>query len=576
MGPMGPARDIACAPKPDCEMQMRFSLSLLSLLASSVATSAWAEDIAVKSRVAEVIVHPEVAAITRRAEFDLPAGRHRLILNDIPYSADLETLQMDLTGARQTAVLFREDGAPPRRADDPEVLAAKAAVKEVKVRIQAVRDEASRAASEAIAAKTAIGFLEQLGSNEGLAEAGADALREITRMIASEADAAGKQALEAQIRARAIEDQLEDLAQELKYAEQALEAIANEDSNRFFLVIEVEMASAGPSVLELKYFTSGWVSSEPSYEWHLATGETSEVTLKRGFNLWQETGENWRDVDLTISTLQPGERGTPSVLHPRWHRVEDPRPEPKMRSQAIDAYDVSQGVGNLAEPIIEPIIMEEASGGVQWGADSSGPGVTYHFSHPISIGSGPDVLKLELDSLTTEAEVLAVAVPMRDETAYRVAKVTNDFDGDLLASARVPMFVDGKLVTFSDFEGLAVGQEAELGFGAIRGLRLARNVLQKSEGERGVISRSNQQEELVEISVENLTGETWPLHLLDRVPYSEQEELEITWNAQPRVTEENVDKQRGILAWEFDLAPGEDKLIRLETTLSWPEGKLLR
>ncbi|WP_122072139.1 DUF4139 domain-containing protein [Pseudophaeobacter sp. EL27] len=556
---------------------MRFPLSLLSLLASSVATSAWADDIAVNSRVAEVIVHPEVAAITRRAEFDLPAGRHRLILNNIPYSADLETLQIDLTGARQTAVLFREDGAPPRRADDPEVLAAKAAVKEVKMRIQAVRDEASRAASEATAAKTAIGFLEQLGSNEGLAEAGAEALRDITRMIASEADAAGKQALEAQIRARAIEDQLEDLAKELRYAEQALEAIAIEDSNRLYLVIEVDMAAAGPSALELKYFTSGLVFSEPSYEWHLATGESSEVTLKRGFGVWQATGENWNGVDLTISTLQPGERGAPSQINALKRRVQDPRPEPKLRSQASAAYDEStMGVGNLAEPIIEPMIIEEAAGGVRWGADTSGPGATYHFSHPVSIASGPDVLKLEMDSLTTEAEVLAVAVPMQDETAYRVARVTNDFDGDLLESDHVPMFVDGKLVTFSDFAGLAVGQEIELGFGALHGLRLSRDVLQKSEGERGVISRSNQQEEVVEISVENLTGETWPLRLLDRVPYSEQEELEITWNAQPRVSAENVDKQRGILAWEFDLAPGEDKLIRLETTLSWPEGKLLR
>ena len=555
---------------------MRFSLSLLSLLASSVATSAWADDIAVNSRVAEVIVHPKVAAITRRAEFDLPAGRHRLILNNIPYSADLETLQMDLTGARRTAVLFREDGAPPRRADDPEVLAAKAAVKEVKMRIQAVRDEASRAASEAVAAKTAIGFLEQLGSNEGLAEAGAEALRDITRMIASEADAAGKQALEAQIRARAIEDQLEDLAQELKYAEQALEAIAIEDSNRFYLVIEVEMASAGPSVLELKYFTSGWVSSEPSYEWHLATGESSEVTLKRGFNVWQETGESWNGVDLTISTLQPGERGAPSQINALKRWVQEPRPEPKMRSREFATFDESEGVGNLSEPLIEPMIIEEAAGGVHWGADTSGPGATYHFSHPVSIASGPDVLKLEMDSLTTEAEVLAVAVPMQDETAYRVAKVTNDFDGDLLESYHVPMFVDGKLVTFSDFAGLAVGQEIELGFGALHSLRLSRDVLQKSEGERGVISRSNQQEEVVEITVENLTEESWPLRLLDRVPYSEQEELEITWTAQPSVSEANVEKERGILAWEFDLAPGEDKLIRLETTLSWPEGKLLR
>ena len=551
---------------------MRFSLSLLSLLASSVASLAWADDITVNSQVTEVTVYPEVAAITRRAEFDLPIGQHRLILSNIPYSADLETLQLDLTGARQTALLFREDGAPPRRADDPEVLAAEAVIKEVEARIQAVRDEASRAQTEAVAAQTAIGFLEQLGRNEGLAEAGAEALRDITRMITSEADAAGKQTLEAQIRARAIEERLEGLQEELAQAEQELAAIDREDEDRLYLVVEVAVAEAGPASLELRYLTEGEVASLPSYEWHLSTGETPEVTLKRGFGLQQGTGENWENVALTISTLQPGEQGSPSELYALRRRIEDPRPEPKMRNQAVADYIAAEAPA----PMVEPVVVVEEASTPAWGADTSGPGVTYRFGYPVSLASGVDIVKLDMDALSTEVEVQAVAVPMRDDTAYRVAKTTNTFGEDLLPGYQVPMFVDGKLVTLVDFYGAAAGQEFQLGFGAIPGLQLTRTVLQKSEGERGMISRSNQQQEVVEISVENLTGETWPLRLLDRVPYSEQEELEITWSAQPSASEENVDKQRGILAWEFDLAPGADRLIRLETTLSWPEGKLLR
>lgn len=549
---------------------MRFSLSLLSLLASSVASLAWADDITVNSRVAEVTVFPDMAEITRQAEFDLLAGQHRLVLRNIPQSAALETLQIALSGATQRALLYREEGVPPRSADDPKVLAAEAVIREVEGRIDQVEDEASRARTEAKAARTAIGFLEQLGSNEGLAEAGAEALRDITRMIASEADAAGKQALEAQIRARAIEDQLEDLEEELARAEQALEAIDREDEDRHYLVIEVDVAEPGPGALELRYLSGGEVYSMPSYEWHLSTGETPEVTLKRGFSLQQGTGENWENVALTISTLQPGEQGSPSDLYAQRRWISDPRPEPKMRSQAADYMAAA-----APEPLMEPVVIEEAAAPT-WGADTSGPGVTYRFNHPVSLASGADIVKLDVDALSTEAEVLAVAVPMSDETAYRVAKVTNTFGEDLLPSEEVPMFVDGKLVTLTYFDGAAAGQAFDLGFGAIPGLQLMRRILQKSEGERGVISRSNQQEELVEISVENLTGETWPLRLLDRVPYTEQEELEITWSAEPRASEENVDRQRGILAWAFDLAPGEDKLIRLETTLSWPEGKLLR
>ena len=63
------------------------------------------------------------------------------------------------------------------------------------------------------------------------------------------------------------------------------------------------------------------------------------------------------------------------------------------------------------------------------------------------------------------------------------------------------------------------------------------------------------------MQIENLTGEVWPVRVMDLVPYSEQEELEITYTADPDVTEENVDGKRGVLAWDFDLEPGAKKEI---------------
>jgi hypothetical protein len=38
----------------------------------------------------------------------------------------------------------------------------------------------------------------------------------------------------------------------------------------------------------------------------------------------------------------------------------------------------------------------------------------------------------------------------------------------------------------------------------------------------------------------------------------------------------DVDGQRGILAWEFDLAAGGKQTITLEHTLKWPQGMALR
>lgn len=235
---------------------------------------------------------------------------------------------------------------------------------------------------------------------------------------------------------------------------------------------------------------------------------------------------------------------------------------------------MATAMGSLAEPAAEAAAVAEEA--LEWSADRSGAAVTYRFGAPVTVASGADLLRLEMDSLTSAAEVRAVAVPSRDETAYRVAEFTNSFGEQLLAAADVPRFADGKLIAVEDFAGLAPGAEMEAGFGPVEGLRLSRDVLDQSEGGQGLITRSSQQVQAVEIEVENLTGQDWPVRVLDRVPYSQQDDLEIGWSAKPRPAETDVEKQRGILAWDLELAAGESRTIRLDTTLNWPEGMVLR
>jgi hypothetical protein len=98
----------------------------------------------------------------------------------------------------------------------------------------------------------------------------------------------------------------------------------------------------------------------------------------------------------------------------------------------------------------------------------------------------------------------------------------------------------------------------------------------RAEGDRGILTTSSQIEESAVLKIENLTGESWPLRVIDQVPYSEQEDLEITFTADPAPTETDVDGQRGILAWEFDLPAGETKEITLDHLISWPKDKVLQ
>jgi len=191
------------------------------------------------------------------------------------------------------------------------------------------------------------------------------------------------------------------------------------------------------------------------------------------------------------------------------------------------------------------------------------------------VATGVENLRLALDTLTFTPVVQARAVPRYDRTAFLVAKMTNT-GTEILLPGTAYLNRDGALVGSTDLPSLAPGADTTLGFGAIEGLKLTRDMPLKAEGDRGIFSTSTQIEEKAILKVENLTDEAWPIHLMDQVPYSEQEDLQITYQASPSPTAENVDGQRGILAWDFEIGPKESKEIKLDSVMSWPQGKVLQ
>ncbi len=546
---------------------MRFLIALFS----AVPFSAFAADIAVETRVSEVTMHPDSVAILRTATLDVPAGQHRLILLGIPSNIVFESLRVNVEGIERLGLTYRDEFAPPRDYTSPQVEAATDAVRAVELEIQAVRDQAERARLAAAASETSIGFLRNLGKNEGLAQVAPDTLRDIAQMIGQEALAAGEAAQAAEIEARAIERQLEELEEELEHAQAALNAVSLEDQDRLYLTLDANATEASTARITLTYLADGASQWTPVYDINLVTVDTPQIHIKRDAMVQQYTGENWQDVTLHLSTVEPIGQTESRGLTSNRLSVFDAQQRRKTSSVDLSAGNYA----NLAEPSIEPpTIAEEASTG--WAVAAEGPGVTYTYSRPVSVASSADFLRLELDRLTFDAEVTATATPRYDETAFRVATGTNTSNEEILQSDLAAFYVDGILVGTRDFPGRVPGQELELGFGPIDGLRLDRSILNRSQGDTGLISRSNQRVEQVEIEIENFTDQDWALRLTDRVPYSEQEDLVIDWSATPTPSEQNVDNHRGILAWDIDVKAGSKQKIRLNTSINWPEGMELR
>jgi len=528
---------------------------------------ALADDIPVTSRVTAVTAYPGDfggGTVTREGTFTLPAGQHQLILQDTPHIGQTG-LRVEVTGATMGSVTVRDDYLPPRSDSDSDALrAAEDEVERLEALLRTRRDAIAAIEAEAEAARDRIAFLTKLGEGDNVLAAGLDNLRDLSRMIGEETLEARRTAQQAEIRARAAEEDLKDLREELKKARQAVAALDTEREKRAWIAVNVDAEAETEATITIRYVSEqiGWT---PVYDLHLDRKPQPTLTIGRGAYIGQSTGENWQDVALTLSTVRPSGQTDPGELWPMLRRIGEPP------SEKTEGYGADMAVRAAPAPVTEPAMVAEETAQ----ASFDGLSVTYSYDRPLSLASDADTLRIALGEITMSPELQALAIPMLNQQAFLMAHAENGTEELLLPTGASEFYLDGTYVGTRATPLIAAGDEIDLSFGPIEGIRLERTVLDRNEGDRGVISRSNELAERVEIEIRNLTGEAWDLRLLDQIPYSEQEDLTIRSTATPQPTERDVDGKRGVLAWDMDLAPGDTRTVRLDHTMTWPSDKVL-
>lgn len=542
-------------------------MRIFALVALLLPCPALADQILATSTITAVTVYPEGAEVTREVVFTGPAGTHEVLITDLPEETAAELIRLTAPeGVVLGAFALRDDRLPPR--DDLTSPALAAAKAEVEVWESKERD--ALAVLEAInakvqAAEAQAGFLAGVKAEGGTLTP--EVIKSLASMIGTEVLAAKQAALAAKGDLPAAQKALDEAQKGLTKARDAEAAVLTGAEAYVALSVAVTLAAEGEQRLTVQHFV-GSAQWSPVYDVMLTRGDDPDLTVKRGVLVTQYSGEDWRRVLLTLSTAQPSAQSAPSDLWPELRSIVDPAKEAEAYARTADAA-VMEG---MAEPMMEVAVAEAATTAL---AGYQGDTVVYRYPDMVDVANGVENLRLALDELHFNPQVYAQAVPRRDETAFVMAKFSND-SPEILLPGDAFLMREGVLVGGTYLELLAPGVEMDIAFGAIEGLRLKRDMPERAEGDRGILSTSTQRMEKAVLEVKNLTNETWPLRLLDQVPYSEQEDLEISFEAVPAPTETDVEGKRGILAWTFDLAPGETKSVAMTHVMRWPEGMDLR
>ncbi len=539
--------------------------ALIAALLASTALPALADTLTAESTITAVTVYPDGAKITREVRVGVPsAGAHELLVTDLPGTTEAGLMRLSGgEGLSLGAFSLRGDRLPPRDEPlTPEQETAKAALEAaVAAERQALRAVDAQRAKVA-AAEARIAFLASFGGT--LPEtATPESLKAMADTIGSESLAAQEAAVAARADLWPAEDALAEAQEARARAEAALAALPARDSDYVALVVAVEAAAPGEQVVTVTHYISGawW---RPTYELNLTRAGGDALTLDRSMLVTQYTGEDWTGVALTLSTARPADQAAPSSL---WPELRSIGPEAEEMARMEDG--MAAGMAPEAEPVAAPAPAIVASPGME------GDTVVYTYARKVDVASGVEDLRLPLDRIELAPVVYAAAVPRWDRTAFVMAEVVNT-SGEPLLPGDAALLRDGVLVGGMQLGLVPAGAETEIAFGALETVQLSREMPLRDSGQSGVFTTSNESSEEAVLVIENLGPEAWPVRVLDQVPYSEQEDLEVVWSAVPEPAEVDVDGQRGILAWEFDLAAGERREITLSHALTWPEGMVLR
>jgi len=546
--------------------------SLIALAAPSFADIFTAE-----ARVDTVTVYPGLATVTRQVTLDLPAGQHEIIVPGMPEGLSTDGLRLAApAGAQVGAVNLAFDRLPVTPDQSaPEVVAARAEVERLEGVLRDRATEIARIRLRVQAAEEQIAFLQSLSqarAGEALTTVSAAEIQALAQMVGAEVLAVREAAFAAEQEAKAAELARKDDLEALQEAQQALTALLAPEQEGAVLTFTLAVAEAGEVTVDVSS-VEGFANWSPVYDMRLTTGDAAALDVDRAVVISQQTGQDWTDVQLVLSTARPGEQTGPSGVWAPLRRIipeEDLERERGvvMLSDQTESFSRA-AVSGLAED------MMEAPKAVTAQADFSGATVTYVYPGRVDIRNGVEDLRLPLDTLNFEADVWAEAVPSRDQIAYRMAAFTND-TGEVMLPGRALIFADDTMIGFSQLPLLAAGADTEMGFGPLDGLRLTRATPRKSEGDVGVFVSSNQLTEQAIMTIENLTGQDWDVKLRDAIPYSEQDDLEVAFTASPPVTRRDPDGLRGILEWDLGLAAGDRREVTLEYTLTWPREYVLR
>lgn len=495
--------------------------------------------------VTAVTLYPGQAAVTREESASLTAGNGEISVRNLPAGLLEQTLRVSVVGSDSAVV--REVNLVSEQTTEAQA----EKLTELRNALQTVTDDIG-AHDDAIRAwRYRLDLLDRLTTADGEAS--------LPENIGATADSLFDQAQKSLSSIRRIEQEKRALVREQDRIKRELAALSNVPREVKHLTVGYSADQAADVTVVLEYQTrnAGWTSA---YEARLDTTD-NQLQLVHQAVVHQNTGEDWKGVSLNLSTGNPDVGGqlpdpAPWILHPA--------PQPVL-GKAMEADMMAMPATRARE--------ERAVAAPQQAALVSN-GLTQYYQVPgeLTLVDGVRNKRLTVSQYDLDTTISRRIVPALSSLAYIHGE--SEYAGEsTLPAARVALYQDGQFVGQSWLEQTEPGEALAMSFGVDDQVTVKVVREQDQRGEKGILSGQPYLERLNRYDVTNAHENPIDLRVIDRLPVSRHDDIEVSYQDITTPYQENVDDKPGIIAWDRTIGAGRTVTLKAGFEVRVPEGQ---
>ncbi|HKB58236.1 MAG TPA: mucoidy inhibitor MuiA family protein [Lacunisphaera sp.] len=544
---------------------LRVLSSVLCLLSSVLCLRA----APVNSTISAVTVYTDRAVVTRSATVELAGGTTELVFADLPQALNERSLQVSGRGTAQALIL---DVSAKQTYIN---FTPNARVKELEDQLKGLMKQVRGLDDRGSVLQMQAAMLDRMEAAIFTPPA-KDVPRPDLNQFTNSLTYLTEQKAKLVTDRASLDEQREELQNKITTVQNQLNELRGA-GGRGYKTVTVRVSATQPGSLDvaLSYTVPG-ASWSPSYDARVLSDERA-VALGYFGIVHQNTGEDWKDVALTLSTARPGLGGAAPVLGV-WN-LDIYRPE----VIALSSFEVRQdkakamreraapaAAGNMALDAIqfagggepEKKDAEMASATLETGTTSA----SFKIATTASVPSDNSPQKVPITSAKLNANLEYNTVPKRLATAYLSAKVANASDFPLLAGA-MNVFLDGTFVATSSLRTVMPGEKFDLALGADEGISVKYKRVQKFTEDTGLTNSGKRITYEYLLTIQNNKRTAERVIVSDQVPLSRNEKIVVKVQSPDPKDVKPTDE--GALKWTLELKAGEKRELTVKFAVEY-------